>query len=351
MTDRARDNEQIVEAAALEALARDIYLAVGMREEEAQLTARLQVETDLRGVHSHGTRALPGYVAGLESGEINVRPKQRTVRSAGAVSVIDGDRGLGHAASVAAMLAAVESARQYGLGATGVVNSRHFGAAACYSMLAAEEGMIGFAATNSDCASVPAPGASAPATANNAISYAVPASEEQPIVLDMACAVAAWGTIRTMTLYDEIIPHGWLLGNSGHPVADLASAAMISPAAGPRGFGLALGAGIVAGPLVGGKLACHKNKDEDESEHFLLAINIANFCDSEHFCREIDRGIRTIRGISSLSGESVQLPGEREWRRREQWEQNGIPIHKWHLDQLAQVATAHDVSVPWSSSS
>jgi LDH2 family malate/lactate/ureidoglycolate dehydrogenase len=34
----------------------------------------MQVETDERGVYSHGTRALPGHVRGIRNGDINPTP-------------------------------------------------------------------------------------------------------------------------------------------------------------------------------------------------------------------------------------------------------------------------------------
>ena len=40
-----------------------LYQKAGLSSEHAKVMAELQVETDLRGVYSHGTRALPGYVA------------------------------------------------------------------------------------------------------------------------------------------------------------------------------------------------------------------------------------------------------------------------------------------------
>ena len=43
-------------------LVTDLFIRVGMAPEEAQLTASLLVECDLRCVFSHGTRHAPEYV-------------------------------------------------------------------------------------------------------------------------------------------------------------------------------------------------------------------------------------------------------------------------------------------------
>ena len=116
------------------------------------------------------------------------------------------------------MRAAIEKAQATGIAAAGVVNAGHFGAAACFTMMAAEERMIGFATTNTGGPSVTAPGGAARVVGNNPLSYALPAGEEYPIVLDMACGVAAWGKILTMNMYGQPVPPEWFLGGGGETV-------------------------------------------------------------------------------------------------------------------------------------
>ncbi len=46
----------------------------GMSEEHASTTAELMVETDLRGVDSHGISMLPTYDREFRSGRLNMQP-------------------------------------------------------------------------------------------------------------------------------------------------------------------------------------------------------------------------------------------------------------------------------------
>ena len=126
--------------------------------------------------------------------------------------LFDGDNGLGHVASVVAMRAAIDKATSTGIAAAAVRNAGHFGAAACFTMMAVEEKMIGFATTNTGGASVVAPGGAERVVGNNPLSYALPAGEELPIVLDMACGASAWGKILTMNMYGQPVPKGVVLG-------------------------------------------------------------------------------------------------------------------------------------------
>ena len=331
----------------LKKFAEELYQKAGVDTEHAKLMADLQVETDLRNVHSHGTRMLPGYIRSISKGEINPVPQVHVVQEGPAFAVIDGDNGLGHPSSVLAMKMAIEKAQLVGVAATGVRNAGHFGAAACYSMMAAESNMIGFSRSNTGRATVVAPGGITPVTANNALSYALPTGNEHPIVLDMACGASSWGKIGTLKMYGEPIPEDWLLNTEGQPTVDPSQGPILMPAAGPRGYGLALTMGILAGPLVGGLMACHKNHGEP-SEHFFWVINVSSFTNFEEYVAEIDRGIRTIQASKTTEGiDQVYLPGELEWRKREAWLANGIPLHVDHLKGLASIAEELGIEIFW----
>ena len=92
----------------LKKFAEELYQKAGVGTEHAKLMADLQVETDLRNVHSHGTRMLPGYIRSILKGEINPVPQVHVVQEGPAFAVIDGDNGLGHPSSVLAMKMALK---------------------------------------------------------------------------------------------------------------------------------------------------------------------------------------------------------------------------------------------------
>ena len=55
-----------IQSDQLQKFAEELYQKAGVGTEHAKLMADLQVETDLRNVHSHGTRMLPGYIRSRE---------------------------------------------------------------------------------------------------------------------------------------------------------------------------------------------------------------------------------------------------------------------------------------------
>ena len=118
----------------------EILLRWGMSEAHAQTTADLMTETDLRGVDSHGISMLPSYEEQLKLKQVNPRPTFRTVRETPVMALVDADASIGHPAAAYGMNLAVDKALKVGVGVVSVYNSNHFGAAGCYSKIAAERG-------------------------------------------------------------------------------------------------------------------------------------------------------------------------------------------------------------------
>ena len=120
-----------------------VLRAWGMSDAHADTTAEMMLETDLRGVDSHGISMLPTYDREFRAGRLNMRPQFKTVREGPATALIDADASLGHPVSVYAMNLAIDKCREIGVAVVSVFNSHHFGAAGCYSRIAADRGVIG----------------------------------------------------------------------------------------------------------------------------------------------------------------------------------------------------------------
>ena len=349
------EQEVIVDASALQTVCSQLYQKVGVAKSDADTVAELQVLMDLRGVHSHATRAVPGYVRGIINGGINPTPELEVLEDNPASVLLDGDQGLGHLVSVRAMNLAIEKAKSASIGVAIVRNSNHFGAASSHAIRATEHDMIGFATTNGIGVNVAVHGARSTSIGNNAFSYAIPAGEEPPIVLDMACGAAAAGRIGTARLYQEKIPLGWGLDADGNETDDPSKVAAILPAAGPKGSALAIVMDVLCGPLSGGLMGINKHyqpgdapREKRVSSHFFFAINIASFTAIEEFKAEIDRQIRITRQAIPRSGFSrVTLPGEIESELTQERRANGIPLHREPVHTLEELADELAVEIPW----
>ena len=81
----------------------------------------------------------------------------------------------------------------------------------------------------------------------------MPAVEEPAVVLDMATTGAAYGKVKTAAQRGQDMPVGWMVTKEGEPLVDpkRADEGFLLPIGGPKGSGLSLVFGLLAGVLNG----------------------------------------------------------------------------------------------------
>lgn len=346
--------ETVVPIEPLRELIVTILIRKGMFEAEAEIAASRLIEADLRGIHSHGSRTLTKYIAAIDDGDIDPRAMSITICETPAIAVIEASGGMGHVAATRGMELAIKKASEIGTGTVVIKKGQHFGAAAVYSMLAVQQGMIGFCTTSTGTATVAAYGSTQPGTANNALSWGIPTSSGAPFVLDMAVAEASWGKIETAGMYGLPIPSGWALDENGAETTDPAAAKTLLPASGARGSGLSFVASALTSALIGRRTPIHKvaNPYGPGSDHFFQAIDPSHFGAPDRFLKEMDATVEDIRGLSAADGfDEVRLAGELEWERSEQWKSDGIPMHRGQVSGLTELCTGQRCELPegWPS--
>ncbi len=323
-----------------------VFERLGCSAHDADLVADTLVEADLRGVYSHGVARVPIYALRLERGGCNPRPSLTIERENAATALVDGDFGLGQVVSQFAMQVALDKAATAGTSYVAVKRSNHHGAAAYWAMQALPRDMIGIASTVS-ASNIMAPwGSRTPLLGNNPIAYAIPAGEEQPIVLDMATSVVARGKIMVAATEGRPIPAGWAIDREGRPTTDPRAAleGLVLPIAGPKGSGLSLVYGILGGLLPGADFgrqvgSMFGQPDQPQSVgHFFQAIDIAAFRPVAEFKAELDQAIRDFKAAERVPGvEEILLPGEPEARHRARALREGILLGAGVVAELDEV--------------
>ena len=329
----------IVRPERLQACCAALLAACGMPPDAADLVAHILVEADLRGVHSHGTLRLPGYVRGLRAADgINPEPALRLAALQDATAVLDADRGMGQVAAHRAMQLAIELAKRYGLGAVTVRNSNHCGALAYYAEMALPHRCIGFAITNAGINMTPW-GGTQRLVGNNPMAYAIPTPRGWPIVLDMATSVAAGGKLDVAARRGEAIPLGWALDPAGQPTTDprLARAGSLLSVGGPKGYALAVVLDILAGVLSGGRFGA--GLGARGSAHYFQAIKIDHFMSYDAFLARIEQLIDQLQACPLAPGvERILLPGQYEAELKARRQKEGIPLDEETVEQLEGLA-------------
>jgi LDH2 family malate/lactate/ureidoglycolate dehydrogenase len=309
---------------------------LGVPGKDARNAADGLVAADLRGVDTHGViRFSPDawYVKWLREGSMTANPKIGVVSESSSSALIDGDRGIGMVIGRRAMDLAIQKARESGIGMVAVRNSRHFGMSAYYSMQALPHDMIGIAMTNASRLVVPTFGREA-RFGTNPMSYAVPAGDELPFVLDMATTTAAAGKLELALRREHPIPVGWALDEKAQATTDprvAQKARRLLPLGGSResgshkGYGLAVLVEILCGVLSGTVTALNQN--QDPRGHFFGAIRIDSFRPVHEFKQDMDRLIRELKATPPTEGEErVYVAGEIEFATEKERRLNGIPL-------------------------
>ena len=90
------------------------------------------------------------------------------------MALIDADASLGHPVSVHAANLAVDKCRESAVAVVSVVNSHHFGAAGCYSRIAADRGVIGMVTSATRGVTLVPTFAAEPVMGTNPLAFAAP---------------------------------------------------------------------------------------------------------------------------------------------------------------------------------
>ena len=321
--------------------------SVQVPSEDAVQVAALMVEADALGSNAHGVFRLPQYVDQIQSGGINPRPSIRILNDKPGAALLDGDNSLGHLVMKRATELAIEKARQCGVGWVGTRHSNHAGPAQLYPRMAAEQDMIGLYFCVGNANLLPPWGGTEVLLSTNPISVAVPALKHPSIVLDMATTNTAFGKIRLKAQRNEPMPEGWMIDRQGNPLTDpkRASEGFLVPIGGPKGYGLALMIGLLAGTLNGaafGRDVVDYTKDSktpSNTGQVIMAVDIAAFADVHAFKQGVDSMWDVMKSSPTLPGvEDVRLPGERTAHVYQERMANGIPLGaelRKALDELA----------------
>jgi LDH2 family malate/lactate/ureidoglycolate dehydrogenase len=321
--------------------------SAGIPPEDATQVAALMAEADARGGDAHGVFRLPQYVKQIQSGGINARPNIRILSEKVGTALVDGDNALGHLVMKRAAELAIEKARQCGIGWVGTRRSNHAGPARLYARMPAAQDMIGLYFCVGNANLLPPWGGTEVLLSTNPIAIAVPAWQHPSIVLDMATTNTAFGKIRLKAQRNEPMPEGWMIDRQGLPLTDpkRASEGFLVPIGGPKGYGLALMFGLLAGTLNGAAFGrdvvdyTADSKTASNTGQAIVAVDIATFADVQAFKQQVDEVWEVMKSSPTLPGtDEVRLPGERSAQLYRERMAHGVPLgaeQRKVLDELA----------------
>lgn len=323
----------------------EVYTRLGMANDDARLVADTLVQADLWGHQSHGVMRMPWYAARLRSGACKVAARPAFDVDGGAFAVLDGHDGMGQVMAQFAMHEAIRRARNSGLCVISVKNSGHFGTAMYYTRQAARAGCIGFLATNASPAMAPW-GGREKVLGNNPWSWAAPAGDHAPFVLDMANTAVARGKIYLARQRGEPIPDTWALDDRGLPTTDPVKAVdgLIQPMGGHKGYAISMAMDMLAGVLSGSAfckevVGPYRAEGRSGVGHFVLVLNIAAFQPLDTFNARMNRYVETIKSTPLAHDvDEIFYPGEIEANNDARNRKEGILVPPQTITDLDRLA-------------
>ena len=326
-----------------------VFEKMGVPTEDARLCSDVLLESDRRGIESHGcNRFKPIYIDRIKSGILNPVTKIDVLKETPTTAVLDANDGMGMVASKKAMDMCIEKAHKYGMGMVAVRNSSHYGIAGYWTGLAAKENMIGISGTNARPSVAPTFGVEN-MLGTNPLTFSMPTDEPFPFTLDCATSVIQNGKIEYYARINHDTPKGLVISREGEELTDSAEIlkkirsqqAALAPlggfgetTGGYKGYGYSTVVEILSAALQSGLfLKALEGKDEDGKirpyhlGHFFIAIDTEAFMGAEAFKKTCGDILRDLRGSEKAPGqERIYTAGEKEYDVWMYRKDKGVPV-------------------------
>jgi LDH2 family malate/lactate/ureidoglycolate dehydrogenase len=292
-----------------------------------------------------GINRIPSYMARIRQGVLDPKATPTFEKITPVVGQVDGHNAFGFLAANMGMAAAIDMAKELGVGLVSVKHSNHFGMSAWVVQQALDAGMMSLVFTNSSPA-LPVWGGREKLMGVSPIACGAPGGEGKPFILDMAPSIAARGKIYKAKRRGEKIPEDWALDANGNKTDDPAKAleGVMLPMGGPKGSALSVMMDVFSGVLSGSAFAGHVTNPYDPSKpanvgHFLMAIKPDLFMSVADFRGRMQYLYDRVVGSAKMTGvERIYFPGEIEQLISEERQRTGIPYVEAEIEALNREA-------------
>ncbi|MBO5360017.1 MAG: Ldh family oxidoreductase [Clostridia bacterium] len=331
---------------------KDAFMGVGVPEEDAEIVVDVLLESDRRGIESHGcNRFKPIYIDRINAGIQQPVTNFEIIKETPTTAVVDGHHGMGQVIGYKAMSMAIAKAKEYGMGMVVVRNSCHYGIAGYYSTMATKAGCIGFTGTNARPSVAPTFGVEG-MFGTNPLTIGIPTDEDFDFNIDCASSITQNGKVEYYERIGEDVHPGTIIDTDGNPVEGDAGVALKKIRGGTaalttlggigedlggyKGYGYAMVVEMLSAVLQDGWYGkALDGKDENGNirpyhlGHFFIAIDTDHFL-GEDVCRKKSGDIiRSVRASKKQPGhDHIYTAGEKEWNVWQQRKDSGVPINE-----------------------
>lgn len=330
----------------------DAFRAVGVPDDDCEIVVDVILESDRRGIESHGcNRFKPIYIDRINAGIQNPVTNFEIVKETPTTAVVDGHDGMGQVIGFRAMSMAIAKAKEYGMGMVAVRNSCHYGIAGYYTTMATKAGCIGMTGTNARPSVAPTFGIEG-MFGTNPFTIGIPTDEDFDFSFDCATSITQNGKVEYYERIDKEIQPGTIIDIEGNPVEGDAGEALRKirngtaalttlggigeVLGGYKGYGFAMAVELLSAILQDGAYGkALDGKDENGKPcpyglgHYFIAIDTEHFLGEELARKKAGDIIRSVRASKKMPGEErIYTAGEKEWEVWLSRQNSGVPINE-----------------------
>ena len=327
----------------------DAFKGYGVPEEDARICADVLLESDRRGIESHGcNRFKPIYIDRIKKGTLLPVTNIEILKETPTTVVMDAHDGMGMVASYRMMEMLVEKAKKYGMAGGAIKNSTHYGIAGYWTTMASKEGLVGITGTNARPSIAPTFGVEN-MMGTNPLTFSLPTDEEFPFCLDCATSIVQRGKIEYYAREGKDTPAGMVVSENGETMTDskeildalVKGTAALAPLggigeelAGYKGYGYAAVVEILSAALAGGEFMKALTGVSGDGKpqmyhlgHFFFVVDPDAFSGREEFKKIAGDICRALRASKKAPGsERIYTAGEKEYLVWLERKDKGVPV-------------------------
>ncbi len=327
----------------------EVFQAYGVPARDAAICADVLLESDRRGIESHGcNRFKPIYLDRIQNGTLLPVTDIRIAKDTPTTVVMDANNGMGMVASHKMMEMLIEKAGIYGMAGGTIFNSTHYGIAGYWTGMAEKAGMIGITGTNARPSVAPTFGVE-PMMGTNPLTFTIPTDEDFPFNFDCATSIVQNGKIEFYERMNEPTPAGLVVTKDGGTMTDsgqilremrkgncalLSIGGLGEETGGYKGYGFTTIVEILSAALAGGPfMKALSGKNEDGSNklfrlgHFFFVINPEFFMGLDTFKQTAGDICRGLRASEKAPGQQrIYTAGEKEHLAFLERRDKGVPL-------------------------
>jgi L-2-hydroxycarboxylate dehydrogenase (NAD+) len=361
-----------VSIAELERVGHSAFEQVGASPADAKFLFGSPLDKSIQGDHARGVGHVPGIIAKVRTGALDVAPSIEIIQERTATAVVDGGP-RAHAQLVCryGMDVAIAKARQHGVGWVGARSSGQV--LTIHVQQAVDAGMVGMAMVQAFPSVAPL-GGYQPLLGNGPLAFGVPTAEHDPVILDMSTTQSSASGVFLAARQSEQIPAGLLLDEHGRPttdstafpdaerMAELASrhgtavpfavkGTLVPLGASHKGYALVFMVGLLSMLLSDTSPPwefSYERPDEARYGTVLVAVDPGAFNLNKSIGEKVDAFIDHLSSSPRIEGvDEILYPGQRSQALKKQRRQAGtIEIPASHLEGMRQLALDFGMQPP-----